>query len=132
MLTATCVAVLTLSVPPEKVTPAAVVVTAAAVTTTAAGVTFSGGTESVNTATQVAVNISAGAAVPAGYYPATITDGAGTVTIANAFYVEAAPTVTAVTPATVAEGNTAIPVTLTGTGFAAGMTAVFGLSLIHI
>jgi hypothetical protein len=99
---------------------------AAAVTTTAAGVTFSGGLESVNTATQVAVNISAGAAVPAGYYPATITDGAGTVTIANAFYVDAAPTVTAVTPATVAEGNTAIPVTLTGTGFAAGMTAVFG------
>lgn len=99
---------------------------AALITTTAPGVTFSGGTESVATATQVVANIAASATTPAGYYPATITDGHGTLTIANAFFVNAAPIVTGFSPATVAEGNTAIPVTITGTGFQAGMTLVLG------
>jgi len=99
----------------------------ATVTSTAVGVTFSAGAESVSGATQVVTTITAGAAVPAGYYPATITDGTGTVTIPNAFYVDAAPTFTSITPASIPGGNTNIPAVVTGTGFTPTTSVLFGV-----
>ena len=108
----------------------------AAVTSTAVGVTFTAGAESPassGVAAQVVTTITAGAAVPAGYYPATITDAAGTVTIPNAFYVDAAPTFTSMAPASIPGGNSNIPAVVTGTGFTPtsgstpGTTVVFGV-----
>jgi len=99
----------------------------ATVTSTAVGVTFSAGAESTVTAKQVVTTITAGAAVPAGYYPATITDGTGTVTIPNAFYVDAAPTFTSIAPASIPGGNTNIPAVVTGTGFTPTTTVLFGV-----
>ncbi len=100
----------------------------ASLSTTAAGVTFGTGTESVSTATQVVATISTTAAVISGYYPITVTDTAGAVTVLNAYFVNPAPTITSVAPVALAEGLSGVSVTLTGTGFVSGAKAQLALN----
>jgi hypothetical protein len=99
----------------------------ATVTSNATGVSFTTGAETVNTATQVVTTITVGAAVASGYYSATITDASGSVTIPNAFFIDAAPTFTSVTPASIPGGNSNIPVVIAGTGFTPATTVLFGV-----
>jgi hypothetical protein len=89
------------------------------VTTTAPGVTFSGMSEGSSTTTATGSFSSTSATVP-GFYDITLTDANGAATETNAFYVNAAPTITAMSPASVVAGTTTT-VALTGTGFVAGM-----------
>ncbi len=91
----------------------------ASVTTTAAGVSFSSNTEGAGT---VATTITSTATVPAGFYPVTITDSGGTVTIPNAYYVDPAPTITSISPTTLPSNATNVSVTVTGTGFTPNAT----------
>ena len=104
----------------------------AAITTTATGVSFtsvsehpSGGGTLAFAGYYVEGTLSVSASTPTGFYPVTVTDASGSVTIANALYVSAAPTVTAVTPASIPAGATGVAVTVTGTGFEASPTVTF-------
>ncbi len=90
------------------------------VTTTATGVTFSGSAEAAGP--YVTTTITSSATTTPGFYPVTVKDSAGTVTIPNAFYVEAAPTITSVSPSTVPGNASGVTVTVTGTGFVSGAT----------
>ena len=92
------------------------------VTTTATGVTFSGSAETAAPSPTVTTSISSTTTVTPGFYPVTITDSAGSVTIPNAFYVEAAPTITSISPATLPSNATGVTVTVTGTGFVSHAT----------
>jgi hypothetical protein len=91
--------------------------TTATVTTTAPGVTFS---SVVDTSTSALTGsfVSTSATTP-GSYPITVTDNNGTATLDAAFTVNAAPTVSSVSPTGMADttANTAATVTLTGAGF---------------
>ena len=99
----------------------------ASVSTTATGVTFGAGSETVGAnGTQITTSISSTSAVAAGFYPVTVTDASGTVTIPDAFYVDSLPTITSTSPATMPAGPT-VPVSLTGTGFTSGATATLTL-----
>lgn len=101
--------------------------TSATVTTTATGVTFGGGVESVNTATQVVASISSASTAATGFYPVTVTDTTGSVTIPNAIFIDPAATIVTLTPSTLPVNDT-LTVTLTGTGFISGATAQLALS----
>ena len=94
------------------------------VTTTAnaaaTGITFTGGAETTAT---VAATISSSATAAAGWYNLTVTDSGGSISIPNAFYVDAAPTITSVSPTALTNGATNVAATVTGTGFIAGTTA---------
>jgi hypothetical protein len=48
----------------------------------------------------------------------------GVVTKKNAFFVETGPTFTSISPSSISRGSSGVPVTLTGTGFYAGMKVV--------
>ncbi len=67
--------------------------------------------------------------LPAGTYDLTVTTSTGSVTLPNAFtFTDATPPPVALTSISPSEGTDAggTPVTLTGTGFAAGMSATIG------
>jgi hypothetical protein len=86
------------------------------VTSDAPGLTFTGGAESAAT-TATAAFASTAATVP-GTYNITVTDDNGAATAATAFVtVDAAPTVTAISPTGISDGNGATATTITGTGF---------------
>jgi hypothetical protein len=95
-------------------------VQAVSVTTTASGVTFSASAEAVGP--YVTTTITSLATTTPGFYPVTVTDATGSVTIPNAFYVEAAPTITSVSPSTLPGNASGVTVTVTGTGFVTGAT----------
>ena len=88
--------------------------TIATVTTTAPGVTFSGLSDT--TGTTITGHFASTSAATPGSYPITVTDNNGTGTLAGVFSVNAPPSVSAATPATIADtaGNAAVTVTLTG------------------
>ncbi|MHB8379789.1 MAG: beta strand repeat-containing protein [Acidimicrobiales bacterium] len=89
----------------------------ATITTNATGVTFSG---VVDTSTTVlTASYAVASTTTPGAYNLTITDNAGTETIASGFTVNAAPTVTSLSPTSIVDNPaaTATPVTVTGSGF---------------
>ncbi len=103
---------------------------AALVSSTATGVTLGVGTESISTATQVTFTMAANATATPGYASVTVLDSAGSVTLANAIYIEVSPTITSVSPASVVVGST-VPVTVTGSGFVPGAVGqIIGASTI--
>ena len=86
----------------------------------ASGITFTGGTETTGS---VAATISSTTSAVPGWYNLTVTDTAGSVSIPDAFYVDAAPTITSVSPTALTNGAANVTATVTGTGFMAGSTA---------
>jgi len=84
------------------------------VTSTAPGATF---TETGETATSVTGTFASTSSTTPGTYSLTVTDDSGTSTLASAFTVNAAPTITSIAPATLSDGNGPTTVVLTGTGF---------------
>ena len=101
---------------------------AALVSSTATGVTFGVGTEGAGTVT---FTMAANATATPGYASVTVLDSAGSVTLANAIYIEVSPTITSVSPATVVVGATGVPVTVTGSGFVPGAVGqIIGASTI--
>ena len=96
-------------------------------TSTAPGLTFSqvaeptGGTAG----TEITALFASTSATVAGSYPLTVTDDNGTVTKAGAITVTPAPTVTAVNPAGLSDGNGQTSVAVTGTGFVGTPTVTF-------
>ena len=90
-------------------------------------------TASTITATSITLTVTVATAAAAGLRSLTVTnlDG-GTRTLANAFTVNAAPTVTSLSPASLARGAAATTITVNGTNFTTGMTVAFagtGLTL---
>ncbi len=101
---------------------------AALVSSTATGVTFGVGTEGAGTVT---FTMAANATATPGYASVTVLDSAGSVTLANAIYIEVSPTITSVSPASVVVGATGVPVTVTGSGFVPGAVGqIIGASTI--
>lgn len=99
------------------------------VTSNAPGVTFSGASEAAG-GTTATVNFSSSATTVPGFYSLTIADSGGTsAALANAFYVNAAPTVTSVSPATLVQGTSATTITVTGTGFSNVGAAAFSATV---
>lgn len=96
------------------------------VTSNAPGLTFSGAAETgAGTAT---VSFSSTSATVAGFYNLTLTDNAGTATLNNAFYVNSAPTITSISPATIVQGQT-VTLTVSGSGFNNAMgSGAFGVT----
>jgi hypothetical protein len=90
------------------------------VTSNAPGLTFSGAAETTSSAASASF-ASTSATVP-GSYSITVTDDNGTETLASAFTVDAAPTVTSATPASLSDGNPLTSVTIAGAGFVTGAT----------
>src|SRR5665213_2013989 len=92
--------------------------TTATVTTTAPGVTFTGVTDPAG-GTAITGSFASTSATTPGSYPITVTDNNGTGTLDAAFTVNAAPTVSSVSPTGMADttANTPATVTLTGAGF---------------
>ncbi len=101
------------------------------VTSNAPGMTFSGASETPLGGSgygYVQVSYSTTAATTFGFYNLTVADGNGTTSaLANAFYVDAAPTVTSIAPASVPQGVTQA-VTVTGTNFATSGTLTLALT----
>ena len=87
--------------------------------TSAPGVTFSSVKET--STTTLTANFASTSATVAGSYSLTVTDDGGTSTLPAAFTVNAAPTVTSLSPSVIPQQNpvgaTAVAVTITGTGF---------------
>ena len=79
-----------------------------------------------NSATSLTVNVSISGSATPGTRTITVTNGDGsTATSGSIFTVNAAPTVTAVSPTSRGEGATAQNLTVTGTGFQSGATTTF-------
>jgi hypothetical protein len=103
-----------------------------------ATVAFSGTGITVNSttfvsATSLSVNLSVAAGAATGARNVTVTNpDAGVGTKNGAFTVDAAPTVTAVSPASRGQGAVSQTVTITGTGFVSGATAAFSGSGITV
>ncbi len=97
--------------------------TIATVTTTAPGVTFSGISDT--TGTTITGSFSSTSATTPGSYPITVTDNNGTGTLAGAFTVNAAPSVTAATPASIADTAAFTPESVVLTGSFVGAPVVF-------
>jgi hypothetical protein len=91
------------------------------ITSSAPGLTFTSTTEAAGGFTATGTYSSTAATVP-GTYSITVTDDNGTGTMASAFTVDAAPAITAASPATLSDGNGATTVTITGSGFVTGAT----------
>jgi hypothetical protein len=95
----------------------------ASLTTTAPGVTFSSVTES---GTSIDADYVSTASTTPGSYSLTLTDDNGTsAAAAGVVNVNAAPTVTGVSPAGTTGGNAPQVVVITGTGFVTGATVTF-------
>ena len=88
--------------------------TIATLATTAPGVTFSGLSDV--TTTTITGHFASTSATTPGSYPVTVVDNNGTGTLAGAFTVNAPPSVSSATPATIADtaGNAAVSVVLAG------------------
>jgi hypothetical protein len=93
------------------------------ITSSAPGVTFSQSSES--SASEATTVISVPATTPSGWYSVTLSDGTNPeLVLADAFYVNPAPTITSISPATVLNTGTA-DVTITGSNFVTGATLSF-------
>ena len=90
---------------------------AVSATTTASGVTVLSVTE--NNTFSATVVLAIGASQTPGYFGLSITDGNGTSTLATAFGVDPAATITSYTPTSVPEGSVTL-ITVTGTGLMSG------------
>jgi len=90
------------------------------VSSNAPGLTFTGAAET--DATHASASFASTAATVPGSYSITVKDDAGTATLASAFTVNAAPTVTSATPAVLSDGNGTTTVTIAGAGFVSGAT----------
>ncbi|MFI5036003.1 MAG: beta strand repeat-containing protein [Acidimicrobiales bacterium] len=88
---------------------------AVTISTTAPGVTVSGAHETSSTFAQA--TFTATTATTPGFYPITLTDDHGTVTLANGLGIIAGPVITSVTPAVLAPAFTQT-ITIHGSGFA--------------
>jgi len=107
--------------------------------TAASGISFTNGAETNATTSPPTGTATASFAVSTttapGSYDLTVTDNNGTFTALNAFTVDAAPTVTSLSPTTVSQGNPSVTETLTGTNLLAvagvgGAAGVGGVSSI--
>ena len=86
-----------------------------------------------NSATSLTVNVSISGSATPGTRTITVTNGDGsTATSGSIFTVNAAPTVTAVSPTSRGEGATAQNLTVTGTGFQSGATTTFSGTCITV
>jgi len=75
--------------------------------------------------TQITVNLTIAANAPTTARNVVVTGGFGsTATCTGCFTVNAAPTITSMSPSALGQGATAVPVTFTGTGFATGISIV--------
>ena len=86
-------------------------------TTNATGVTVTSVVE--NNQNSATVSLSIASTTAPGYYSLTLTDHNGTATLANAFGVDPASTITSYTPKTISEGSTML-ITVTGVGLTSG------------
>jgi hypothetical protein len=86
-----------------------------------------------NSATSLSVNISIASGATVGTRTITVTNGDGSVvTSGSIFTVNAAPTVTAVSPSSRAQGTSNQSLTVTGTNFITGATATFSATGITV
>lgn len=95
------------------------------IASTAPGLTFSSGAESSSSA--ASANFASTAATTPGSYTLTLSDSNGTSTPPTAFTVNAAPTITLVSPSTLSDGNGPTTVTITGTGFTTATSPTVGV-----
>ena len=101
-------------------------VSGASLATVFSGTGITVNSTTLNSATSLTVNISITGGAPTGTRVITVTNGDGSIaTSGSIFTVNAAPTVTAVSPTSRGQGATSQNLTVSGTGFESGATATF-------
>ena len=101
-------------------------VSGASLATVFSGTGITVNSTTLNSATSLTVNISITGGAPTGTRIITVTNGDGSIaTSGSIFTVNAAPTVTAVSPTSRGQGATSQNLTVSGTGFESGATATF-------
>ena len=101
-------------------------VSGASLATVFSGTGITVNSTTLNSATSLTVNISITGGAPTGTRVMTVTNGDGSIaTSGSIFTVNAAPTVTAVSPTSRGQGATSQNLTVSGTGFESGATATF-------